>query len=183
DVFSWYFCFFSSRRRHTRSKRDWSSDVCSSDLKGDLEAARELLEEAGVDDGFEFTLDIRSQPKMQAQAESIQQALEPLDVTVNLNVIDTSSYYETIGTPSQQNDAAISGWCPDWASSASTFIPPLFDGRNIVEKGNGNLAQIDDEAINTRIDEIMAMEDLEEANVAWGELDEQIMEQAPIAPL
>src|SRR5207249_2592513 len=23
--------FFSSRRRHTRSKRDWSSDVCSSD--------------------------------------------------------------------------------------------------------------------------------------------------------
>src|SRR5699024_11531238 len=26
--------FFSSRRRHTRSKRDWSSDVCSSDLLG-----------------------------------------------------------------------------------------------------------------------------------------------------
>src|SRR5699024_960522 len=24
--------FFSSRRRHTRSKRDWSSDVCSSDV-------------------------------------------------------------------------------------------------------------------------------------------------------
>src|SRR5699024_4530859 len=24
--------FYSSRRRHTRSKRDWSSDVCSSDL-------------------------------------------------------------------------------------------------------------------------------------------------------
>src|SRR5699024_11643333 len=24
--------FFSSRRRHTRSKRDWSSDVCCSDL-------------------------------------------------------------------------------------------------------------------------------------------------------
>src|SRR6202046_2920200 len=32
--------FFSSRRRHTRSKRDWSSDVCSSDLtryRGDFE--------------------------------------------------------------------------------------------------------------------------------------------------
>src|SRR5699024_12144260 len=27
-----YYFFFSSRRRHTRSKRDWSSDVCSSDL-------------------------------------------------------------------------------------------------------------------------------------------------------
>src|SRR5699024_11992460 len=30
------FFFFSSRRRHTISKRDWSSDVCSSDL-GTLE--------------------------------------------------------------------------------------------------------------------------------------------------
>src|SRR5699024_11339849 len=27
------FFFFSCRRRHTRSKRDWSSDVCSSDLR------------------------------------------------------------------------------------------------------------------------------------------------------
>ena len=27
-----FFFFFSSRRRHTRLVRDWSSDVCSSDL-------------------------------------------------------------------------------------------------------------------------------------------------------
>src|SRR5579872_5325524 len=30
--------FFSSRRRHTRCGRDWSSDVCSSDLPGFLRA-------------------------------------------------------------------------------------------------------------------------------------------------
>src|SRR2546422_664948 len=29
---SFVFFFFSSRRRHTRCSRDWSSDVCSSDL-------------------------------------------------------------------------------------------------------------------------------------------------------
>ena len=28
-----FFFFFSSRRRHTRSLCDWSSDVCSSDLR------------------------------------------------------------------------------------------------------------------------------------------------------
>src|SRR5690349_24106044 len=32
-VFFFFFFFFSSRRRHTRSLRDWSSDVCSSDLR------------------------------------------------------------------------------------------------------------------------------------------------------
>src|SRR5204862_5323060 len=31
--------FFSSRRRHTRSLRDWSSDVCSSDLTTEVDAA------------------------------------------------------------------------------------------------------------------------------------------------
>src|SRR5438874_3291820 len=31
-LFFFFFFFFSSRRRHTRSLRDWSSDVCSSDL-------------------------------------------------------------------------------------------------------------------------------------------------------
>src|SRR2546422_9481541 len=31
-VFFVLFFFFSSRRRHTRCSRDWSSDVCSSDL-------------------------------------------------------------------------------------------------------------------------------------------------------
>src|SRR5690554_7962176 len=33
----YFFFFFSSRRRHTRCGRDWSSDVCSSDLSVGLE--------------------------------------------------------------------------------------------------------------------------------------------------
>src|SRR5205809_4687930 len=39
----WSVCvvfFFSSRRRHTRCSRDWSSDVCSSDLPAVVEPAR-----------------------------------------------------------------------------------------------------------------------------------------------
>src|SRR2546426_12834744 len=31
--FLFFFFFFSSRRRHTRLQGDWSSDVCSSDLR------------------------------------------------------------------------------------------------------------------------------------------------------
>src|SRR6266542_4589418 len=48
------FFFFSSRRRHTRCYRDWSSDVCSSDLQsrsmpaiiGESPAIRSVQEEA-----------------------------------------------------------------------------------------------------------------------------------------
>src|SRR5690606_39812484 len=35
-VFSSFYFFFSSRRRHTIFSRDWSSDVCSSDLLADI---------------------------------------------------------------------------------------------------------------------------------------------------
>src|SRR5436309_13340533 len=38
--------FFSSRRRHTRFSRDWSSDVCSSDLSCRMENAAAAIEAA-----------------------------------------------------------------------------------------------------------------------------------------
>src|SRR6266550_1607212 len=40
DIRFVFFFFFSSRRRHTRCSRDWSSDVCSSDL---VEAVEDVL--------------------------------------------------------------------------------------------------------------------------------------------
>src|SRR3989440_4328912 len=43
--------FFSSRRRHTRSDRDWSSDVCSSDLGRRSGASRVARGAAGADRG------------------------------------------------------------------------------------------------------------------------------------
>ncbi|MEV5504360.1 ABC transporter substrate-binding protein [Nonomuraea fuscirosea] len=147
-----------------------------------VETAKKLLAEAGLAGGFELTLDTRPVPKMQAAAVAIQEALKQVNITVKINNIDTSTFYEVIGTPAQQHDAAITGWCPDWASGA-TFLPPLFDGRNITAKGNANLAQIDDKKINDRIDEIALMPDVQAANAAYGELDKQIMEQAPMVPL
>src|SRR5687768_18511546 len=42
------FFFFSSRRRHTRCSRDWSSDVCSSDL-ADFDAVAAAGDQAAAD--------------------------------------------------------------------------------------------------------------------------------------
>src|SRR5207302_8317843 len=55
--------FFSSRRRHTRFSRDWSSDVCSSDLiargftpmsADEMQALRERCAQAAADGRFEL---------------------------------------------------------------------------------------------------------------------------------
>src|SRR2546429_4972886 len=51
-VSSFVLCFFfSSRRRHTRCSRDWSSDVCSSDLDLDFHLGQE------VDDVFRTAIE------------------------------------------------------------------------------------------------------------------------------
>src|SRR6266536_5860608 len=42
--------FFSSRRRHTRSTRDWSSDVCSSDLRARQSMAAHVEAMVGFQD-------------------------------------------------------------------------------------------------------------------------------------
>src|SRR5690606_40827270 len=44
--------FFSSRRRHTRFSRDWSSDVCSSDLF-DFKIIADIRNQIGRYDGFD----------------------------------------------------------------------------------------------------------------------------------
>src|SRR5882672_12161537 len=46
------FFFFSSRRRHTRSLCDWSSDVCSSDLPGPLRRRRPIGHNQGFSIAF-----------------------------------------------------------------------------------------------------------------------------------
>src|SRR5690349_22185925 len=48
-IFRLFLFFFSSRRRHTRSLRDWSSDVCSSDLLVGTDGRDVVLAGAGGD--------------------------------------------------------------------------------------------------------------------------------------
>src|SRR5690606_39381035 len=51
--------FFTSRRRHTRFSRDWSSDVCSSDLgfEGDFSVLKSSVNEILNPDFIEKELD------------------------------------------------------------------------------------------------------------------------------
>src|SRR6266511_1207529 len=58
-----FFFFFSSRRRHTRFSRDWSSDVCSSDL---------LRGHAAVD---ELEMGARLLPRREARAHCLERGI------------------------------------------------------------------------------------------------------------
>src|SRR5699024_12140008 len=61
--------FFSSRRRHARSKRDWSSDVCSSDL--------------GVNKTMKFTIVSRDDERSRNMKAKKKQYLIDFDLVYN----------------------------------------------------------------------------------------------------
>src|SRR5206468_9998153 len=62
----------SSRRRHTRSDRDWSSDVCSSDLTVDSELAQsyETVAEENEQELWSKRLNGREISRLLARAEA-----------------------------------------------------------------------------------------------------------------
>src|SRR5699024_11923800 len=74
-----YNFLFSSRRRHTRSKRDWSSDVCSSDLGSGKTTYARTLERAGFQrlsiDEEAWARGHRRQPLAQDLAAAIEDQL------------------------------------------------------------------------------------------------------------
>src|SRR2546429_9216994 len=61
------FFFFSSRRRHTRCSRDWSSDVCSSDLVALVPFESDVMSRSAYPERFSMNL-IRSFPDAQVVA-------------------------------------------------------------------------------------------------------------------
>ncbi|MFI8321568.1 ABC transporter substrate-binding protein [Streptomyces sp. NPDC085529] len=155
-------------------------DTLKIPLAGDPEKAKALLKEAGKADGFTTALTVSSGDK--AIGEAIQQALGRAGIKVTIETVDPSAFYDTIGDTRNRTDLVYTGWCPDFPSG-STFLPFVFDGRSIKEKGNsGNHSLFRDDATQKRIDEIAAMTDGDAANKAWQELDAQILAKAPVAP-
>src|SRR5699024_11776555 len=75
--------FFSSRRRHTRSKRDWSSDVCSSDLGTSVTSDVSRIQAVQREVGEDIAIRIDVNQGWQSSASTMQ-ALDKLkDVQID----------------------------------------------------------------------------------------------------
>ncbi|MCQ4084830.1 ABC transporter substrate-binding protein [Streptomyces sp. RB6PN25] len=149
--------------------------------KGDPAKAKALLAEAGHASGLSLTLDAPATPTGEAQAQAVQASLGQAGIKVNINAIATSAFYSTVGNTSQEHDLVIAGWTPDWPG-ASTYLPIVFDGRQITAQGNNNYSQYNSDKVNTRLDQIAKMTDPAAAATAYGQLAKEIMQDAPVVP-
>jgi peptide/nickel transport system substrate-binding protein len=94
-------------------------------------------------------------------------------------------FADVAGRPDNQYDLMWGGWIADWANG-SAVIPPIFSGKVIPPddaNGNQNMSLLNDPTINSLIDEAMAESDIDRQYQMWGDIDQKIMELAPMIPL
>jgi len=73
------------------------------------------------------------------------------------------------------------GWLKDFADP-ETLLGPVFNGKNILDVGNSNFSLLDDPETNKLMDDAEVINDPDERNKAWGEVDKAITEKAPSIP-
>ncbi|MEW2162420.1 ABC transporter substrate-binding protein [Streptomyces sp. NPDC007084] len=153
---------------------------------GNATKAKELLKEAGYKNGLTVTLthsnskDFETSPEI---ATAIQDALKKAGITVKLQGLESNDYSDKIHSAKTEPGFFLAHWGADWPSGGP-FLAPIFDGRQIVKDGaNFNTGFLNDKSVNSEIDAINKLTDLDEAAKRWGALDEKTGEQALTVPL
>ncbi|MFD7132666.1 ABC transporter substrate-binding protein [Streptomyces sp. NPDC059894] len=148
---------------------------------GDIEAAKKLIKEGGFE-GKKLVYAYGNTPVRQQQAVLIATALEKIGLDIQKKEIDSATWYEQVGKVKNGFDLYMTGWGQDWPS-ASTVIPPVYDGTQL-QDGSSNYSHINDDHVNSEIKRIQKITDATEATKAWAELSEYISTEInPAAPI
>ncbi|MBZ5741187.1 ABC transporter substrate-binding protein [Nocardioides mangrovi] len=108
---------------------------------GDPEAAKALLEEAGVDMPYPITYTYGQSETQDKTAAILKEGWEAAGFKVTLDPL-ADTYYDVINQPDKDSDVVWAGWGADWPS-AMTVLPPLFDSRtNFARDANGNVTNL-----------------------------------------
>ncbi|MYV37627.1 ABC transporter substrate-binding protein [Streptomyces sp. SID1328] len=161
-------------------------DLFPAGKSGNAAKAKELLKEAGHPGGLTVTLthsnskDFETSPEI---ATALQDALKKAGITVRLQGLEDNDYRDKIHSIKTEPGFFLAHWGADWPSGGP-FLAPIFDGRQIVKDGaNFNTGLLDDKSVNTEIDAINKLTDLNAAAARWGALDKKIAGQALVVPL
>ncbi|MEV8553094.1 ABC transporter substrate-binding protein [Streptomyces glaucescens] len=139
---------------------------------GDPAKAKKLLEEAGKV-GMKLTFGYINTPEGQQYSTAMAAGLEKAGFDVQRQEIPAETFYDQVSQLDNNYDIFHTAWGADWPS-ASTVIPPLYDGRAIAE-GAQNYSQVNDPKINSEIDRISKITDPAKAAAEWGKLNEYIV--------
>jgi peptide/nickel transport system substrate-binding protein len=156
---------------------------------GDPKLAAEYMKKAGFSSGkcegsdCDIVLIGDDSPPGSDTAEVAKSQLEQLGFDVTLqkathDVMYTKFCWVPDNTP---NACPNFGWLKDFNDGQSMF-DATFNGENILPENNSNASLLDVPEVNKAIDQAKLIDDTEQRNQAWGDVDTLVMSQAPVIP-
>ncbi|MET8801783.1 ABC transporter substrate-binding protein [Streptomyces sp. NPDC004546] len=139
---------------------------------GDPAKAKELLKKAGKLN-MKLTFGYINTPEGQQYSTAMAAGLKKAGFDVQRQEIPAETYYDQVSKLNNNYDIFHTAWGADWPS-ASTVIPPLYDGR-VIADGAQNYSQVNDPKINSDIDRINQITDPVKAAAEWEKLDQYIV--------
>ncbi len=157
--------------------------------EGDPELAAEYMKQAGFDSGkcegadCDVVMVGDDSPPGSDTAAVFKSQLEELGFNVDLQkVTHDIMYTKFCSTPSNAPQVCPNvGWLKDF-NDGQSMLDPTFNGENVVPENNSNWAQLNVPEINDAMSGAALIDDLDERNQAWADVDTMISEQAPAVP-
>lgn len=146
---------------------------------GDVDAAKQLVEEAGVD-GEKVTVYANNDSNRPQIGEYYTELLNQIGFDADLEVIDGAIYFNTIGNEKTKAQTGLANWYPDFAHPGS-FVQQI-DGSTIQPTNNTNYGYVDDPEINAEVAELLQEPDVGSVADRWAALDRRAVERSYVAP-
>ena len=146
----------------------------------DVEKARELLAEAGLEGGFSVTMDTRNTPDITAMAEAIQQTFG--QAGIDLEIIPGDGKQTLTKYRARQHDIYIGRWGPDYQdphTNASTFAYNPDNADDAAQKPLAWRNAWDIPELSEKTDAAVLESDPEARAEIYDELQREVMETGP----
>jgi peptide/nickel transport system substrate-binding protein len=158
----------------------------SQDSRGDPDAAKRLLADAGFPDGVRLTYVGQSSATWKALYNALEASLARANIRLEPTFIKRNEIYaQSLRLESKKDDRQLGAarWCPDYPGNGSRSVGVLLDGRKITPTANNNYGNYDNPKVNEMIDRAYETTDEATRNTIWGQIDRLAMTDAAWAPL
>lgn len=155
--------------------------------RGDIEAARKLLAEAGCEGGFTLVAAVREAKLHLDVMQSVADDLSKCGIELTFKTYSQADYYGTLLSDPEKAKAGVwdiaePGWTPDWwGNNGRAILQPLFQTN--FTPGTTNYGGYSNPEVDRLIQAALRESDPARGEDLWHQVDVEVMKDVPIVPL